>query len=259
MAFVRVVANPALVFREGSVDQIFQTLRLLVGSAQRQPPCASSIWLSDSHPAVEAELQRRLAHGHRRGSVSGQGTETHLRKFQSAGVRWGSLSSDDSLASLWFPTLLPREQDALRYSLRKEPNFLMRNISQNVTRLPISSIHAETGKHVAPAQLPTQIVWISDGTSPGRLQLGREALIYQGFPIALVPTLVNSSTEALMHDLGGNMMGLPVVLAISMALFASVSWASTAACTAPASIEEETSTAVAAFERVMACKRARTG
>ena len=209
--------------------------------------------MPDANAAVEAELQKRLACGDRRGSASGQWAEVHLREFQNAGVRWGSSSSAPFLTSPWFPTLLPREQDFLRYSMSVDPELLLRNVSQSISRLPCSSVTDDTGNHVAPAQKFSQIVWVRKSQEHcGRLLLGREALLYQAFPTALVSPQVNATPEALMQDLAGNMMSLPVVLAISMALFGSATWATTTASAAPASTDDETSSAIAAFDRILA-------
>jgi hypothetical protein len=134
-------------------------------------------------------------------------------------------------------------------------SVLMRNISQNITRLTPSHFDEDRKSHVAPAMLPSQVMWVSAPNSAGRLLLGREASLLQGFPISLNQDVVNSTAESLLQDLAGNMMALPVVLAISMALFASVSWETGSAEAAPASTDDDTEVALAAFN--MVCKKAR--
>ena len=251
VAFVRVVANPVLSFSDRPLDHMLRTIRLLLAAAQRQPPCAAELLLPDTDPAVEKELQARLARGERAGSSSSSWTETHLREFQGAGVRWGSSATDDFAHSVWFTTLLPRERDALKLYATKDKTCLMRNVSQSISRMSGSSVDEATGRHTAPAQLPTQVLWVAGNGHQGRLLLGRESLLYQGFPTAKIPAVINGTSESLMQDLAGNMMGLPVVLAILQSLFASVTWVNRTASAAPASSEDDTNSAVAAFERML--------
>ena len=59
----------------------------------------------------------------------------------------------------------------------------------------------------------------------------------QGFPIAVIDDMAGTLTasdlkEAFLTDLAGNMVSVPVMLAIAMSTFASVSWA-------PVPVEEE--------------------
>jgi hypothetical protein len=147
--------------------------------------------------------------------------------------------------------LLPCERDALKLYATKDKTCLMRNVSQSISRMSGSSVDEATGRHTAPAQLPTQVLWVAGNGHQGRLLLGRESLLYQGFPTAKIPAVINGTSESLMQDLAGNMMGLPVVLAILQSLFASVTWVNRTASAAPASSEDDTNSAVAAFERML--------
>ena len=265
VAFVKSIANPSVVFRDRSLEDVFRTLRLLVTTGQRTPPCVSKVLLLAADPAVQKELQARLAHGTRGSPYASTGwAEAHLHEFQKAGVRWGSGSADNLKDSLWFSTLSCREQDILRYASSVNASALLINVSQSITRVPSSSFSFETQTHIGPAVLPTQVVWITSqgaGADVGRLMLGREALVLQGFPVALIPDVVNSTPESLMTNLAGNAMSLPVVLVLLMSLFASVSWASTTAVAASASTEEDENEALAAFSRLASApkKRARAG
>ena len=56
------------------------------------------------------------------------------------------------------------------------------------------------------------------------MQMGREAMIIQGFPLAKVPGLVQSTRESLLMDLGGNMMAAVLPLAVLHSLFVSLIW-----------------------------------
>jgi hypothetical protein len=97
--------------------------------------------------------------------------------------------------------------------------------------------------------MPKQLQWLNwpmlvecseyDAAREPRLLIGREALLLQGFPIDKVKALVNRTDEQLMSQLAGNMMSLPVVLAMSMAFFASVSWREGAAADMPMSTQDD--------------------
>ena len=60
-----------------------------------------------------------------------------------------------------------------------------------------------------------------------------------------------------MQDLAWNMMGVIVVLALAMGLFASVSWAESVASEGPTSTTDEASDAMGAFQTMMQNKRPR--
>ena len=198
--FMRVVANPCLSFRHRTVDQTMCTLRLLVRSARRRAPCVSQVLLADDDSAVENELAKRLAVGARLGEEKAQWADAHIREFQAQGLRWGSrILKDDST---WLLTLLPRERDALRFGLSSDGSVLLRNISQGITRLTSSSFSEDLQVHIAPAMLPSQLLWISRPNVPGRLMIGREALLLQGFPIASVQRLVDERPERFFTRLG---------------------------------------------------------
>ena len=125
----------------------------------------------------------------------------------------------------------------------------MRDLSQSITRLVVSSRHGT--RHVAPTQLPKQTLWL-ERPHGLRLMLGREALALQGFPVTKVRSLLlDMAGETLMLDLSGNMMSLTVVLAMVMALFTSISWAGSTASDAPAATEEEVLAALDLFEAMV--------
>ena len=74
--------------------------------------------------------------------------------------------------------------------------------------------------------LPGQLLWVE---SQQRLLTGEEALNFQGFPIlkllGKVGTLLPELTaQSLLHDLAGNAMALPVLLAMIQAALASMAW-----------------------------------
>ena len=54
--------------------------------------------------------------------------------------------------------------------------------------------------------------------------LGREALVLQASPVALVEEQLDQVTDAFQHDLAGNAMSFPVLLAVAQSGFASLNW-----------------------------------
>ena len=64
-----------------------------------------------------------------------------------------------------------------------------------------------------------------------RLMLGEEALIFQGFPTAklfdnprFAPVFPDAQSNANMVDIAGNMVTLPILLALVLSAFSSVTW-----------------------------------
>ncbi len=172
--------------------------------------------------------------------------EQHAREFAVSGLRWGSGLAEGG--SEWCSFLLAREVDALTYSRSKEPGRLFRDVSQAVTRVPTS--FTIDGRHVSPTCMPRAAGWLELGSS-SRFMLGRESLLLQGFPLARVDADVFE--EFLMQDLAGNAMAFPVLLAIVMASFCSISWKTATAEDAPASSDADVATAMSVFGS-MACE-----
>ena len=54
--------------------------------------------------------------------------------------------------------------------------------------------------------------------------LGREALVLQAFPVALVEEQLDQVSENFQHDLAGNAMSFLVLLAVAQSGFASLHW-----------------------------------
>ena len=253
--FVRVVANSRVTFVDRQIDQVFVSFCACVSACQRAAPCASGVLLVDDDPAVEAELERRVA-------ASGQfnnwgwseaGLKAHIDLCRSHGLRWGE-ATEESLKSRWFATLSPMQRSTLSFSQKKDPgDVLFRNISQSAGRVIMSTFR--DGKHAAPTQLPSQLLWIQPGLAAsgqvgsqcnvGRLLLGREALMLQGYPVALVKEAVDTSSEALLTDLAGNAMAVPIVLAILVSASISLSWRKSDASETRQSTSEELESATA--------------
>ena len=81
---------------------------------------------------------------------------------------------------------------------------------------------------LAPCILPSQLLWIHrDDNSQQRLLLGQEAMLFQGWPIGFINCVESTSlTNTFLQDLAGNATSPPVLLALVLAIFYSVSWKS---------------------------------
>ena len=98
-----------------------------------------------------------------------------------------------------------------------------------------------------PAQI--MLVFRPDADAQPRLLLGEEALLMQGFPVSLMtPAAVSETTNALMADIAGNMVSLPVLLALTMATIAAIPWRAPTHATPPGPAnDEDIDTALAVF------------
>ena len=97
--------------------------------------------------------------------------------------------------------------------LRGDTQTLMIDLSPSIGRLTASSTDT-SGKRIAPCIMPHQLLWLQI-TQP-RIMLGREALLFQGYPISRVAEHADRQSESCLQDLAGNAMSLPVLLAVVM-------------------------------------------
>ena len=205
---------------------MFLTFRQFFKCCLRTPPCASELVLTDGDQAVANELERRLSIGRQ---VTQHNVASVVALCSSRGLDWGSLQAPPEVrASPWYDTLSSEQRDSLLFSLAtraQSDRTVFRDIGWSPAKVRHSTAN-DAQKQVATTQLPKQVNWIIDGRNVPRLQLGREAFLFQGFPTARVQQLVDVTSERLMGDIAGNMMSTTVVLATLMSMFASVSWRS---------------------------------
>ena len=72
--------------------------------------------------------------------------------------------------------------------------------------------------------MPNQDMMLFTGKNAApRLLLGEESLLFNGFPIARMPE-EPTWTQSLMTDLSGNMVSLPVLLALIQSTLTAVPW-----------------------------------
>jgi len=72
--------------------------------------------------------------------------------------------------------------------------------------------------------MPGQQMWVHAPAGEERLLLGREALVLQAFPVALVEEQLDQVTDSFQHELAGNAMSFLVLIAIAQSGFASLNW-----------------------------------
>ena len=214
--------------------QVWKTFKSLVTSCMRSPPCSKGCLLSEE--THKSFVQRALVHYQEAAAKNAQRKpapqtwiDKHMAYADQLGYRWASPVSDKLKENLWYQTLTKREADALVLSRVADPTCEFRNLSQSLGRINSASHAKDTGKEVAPTMMPSQQLWVE---SRDRLLTGYEALIMQGFPIIpyynkqLQTLFLSDSLDAqgFLHDLAGNAMALPVVLAIFQSGLASVPW-----------------------------------
>ena len=250
---VLVNGNPSLTFETRGIDAAFWETRSLIKVCVRQAPCASRLLMEDSDPALEEELARR------RGAKSARQAYAMHKSMASGsaqGVSWATLSAPDELErSPWFNLLSAQQRDCLLYSLKTNPAALLfRDIEPTIHRVRISKIiESKSGgdtRHIAMTMLPKQIIMVFNQVARPRLLLGYEAMVFQGFPMALMSSAIRSSKECLLKDLAGNMVSLPVMLAVTMATISSMPWrqgACASASQADVADEDDVNAALAAF------------
>ena len=248
IVFLKIAGNSLVEFGGSrSVSAMFTTLRAVMCSCLRSPCCATEIFLPISDEATMKELESRRSKRDKVNEAikkSGPQAQTwmgqHLSFAKTLKFRWGTSIPDDLRENAWFQTFTEREKDALRLARVQSPQLIFRDLSQSVGRVNSKS-EGEDGRHTLPTLLPKMLLWCE---REGRVLLGREALMCQGFPVLpflaaleLQPQRPEDASaasadrppawypsEALMADLAGNAMALPVVLAIIQSTCVALSW-----------------------------------
>ena len=148
--------------------------------------------------------------------------------FAANGLRWGDRQPPKEMKeSPWWQTLTAEQQDSLTHSLAEDKeNILLRDVLWSIGKVRRSK--KEPSGHVSFTVMPKQIVMIFPSEGTPRLQLGREAMLLQGFPLPQnLGKSLGEFAESLWNDLAGNMVSLPVCLNMLMSIVAAVDWRKT--------------------------------
>eukprot|EP00438_Fugacium_kawagutii_P001081 Skav236104 [mRNA] locus=scaffold1166:290060:291565:+ [translate_table: standard] len=241
---VRTAVNPLLDFTTRPLTAVFATFRALLLGCLRGGPCVTQILFKGSSEPVKAELGLRLdkrAKQKEKEAEKKQATaappqtwvEQHMQFAQDQRLRWGQAVAVRLAANEWYQTLGDREKDALSLLQQCTPSIAFRDLSQSITRINSNTWKQDASKHVMSTVLPKMALWCE---AQGRLVLGREALLMQGFPVQPFLQILAERMEAmplaqqwfpsegLMMDLAGNAMALPVVLAMVQCALSALNW-----------------------------------
>ena len=186
--------------------------------------CASDVLLPDSDPCVEAELQSRLSRPIKKQKYD---VKKYQQMFVTEGLCWGETQPPTEVKdSPWWQTLTAEQQDSCIFSLaRDSEQCLMRDCLWSIGKVRLSK--EEPSGHVSFTVIPKQLVMLFPRDGTPRLQLGREAMLLQGFPLPKPDSPIKDVSEFMWHDLAGNMVSLPCCLNILMSIVAAVDWRET--------------------------------
>lgn len=241
---VRTAVNPLLDFTSRPLTAVFATFRALLLGCLRGGPCVTQILFDHTSEPVQAELGLRLdkrAKQKEKEAEKKQATaappqtwvEQHMQFAQDQRLRWGQAVAVKLAMNQWYQTLGDREKDALSLLQQCAPRIVFRDLSQSIMRVNSNTWKQDASKHVMSTVLPKMALWCE---AQGRLVLGREALLMQGFPVKPFLEILAAHmeamplaqqwhpSEALMMDLAGNAMALPVVLAMVQCALAALNW-----------------------------------
>ena len=104
--------------------------------------------------------------------------------------------------------------------------------------------------------VPNQIRWVNLPTP--RLMLGREALLFQGWPASLIPD-DDVVSDHLLQDLAGNAVSLPAQLALMLSTFCAVPWRTPCTGMPSLSTNEDVDDALELLSNVMNIPAAASG
>ena len=245
---VKAAGTQVLAYTERSISDMFRTMRFLVTACQRFPPRAVDMLLEDTNMYVASALLQRAGKGD---STSNRNwTREHQQAYTSLRLSLGAAPPCSATAqSQWFATLSPihkstlvlnqhkllmsqpiRKKEASGQAAQAATTASGQDRSTSMPRLIISvstpikrhcvSMLDEVGE-ISPPILPACSMWVHLATP--RLMIGREALMFQGWPVSLVedsPIM----TDSFMHELAGICMPLPVLLSMVLSTICSVTW-----------------------------------
>lgn len=184
-----------------SLDDAYDMIKAmfeLVESMRIPPVCLTSVMLPDSHPYVQAELDKRTRAGH--ASMTDTLWQGQLfTLLQSKGLSWSGIQAPQGQrSSPWFATLAEREQMNLGYHLAMDKAVTSVDCYQSPGRCFVGK------NNMVSTIVPGSRIW---SVARRRPITGMECLLIHGFS----PEFFDSApleragvSDELMKDLAGN-------------------------------------------------------
>ena len=192
--------------------------------------------LPDNHERVVNKLQQRqLLERSHMPSGAGPGIEwpgLHTNYLLKKGLTRGlAMASTHIRSSVCYPTLTGRERECLGFAVRygKEKKWKLASVDIHPS-IPFISFGRD---RVLQTLVPKHITWLFNPEglkgSPAnrhkkdRLLLGWEALHLQGYDMTILDLCSDYiPSDALLMDLGGNALALPILIALYLSLYSNV-------------------------------------
>ena len=230
-------------------DQL-ATMTMLLQCCKRACPPARDLLLADDDLALQAVLLAMLEKPERIAEKQTWQID-HQKEYVKVCARWGSDSPCQATRnSPWLPILNAYQRSLLTLnqlrvlgkrtrlyearqhstasgqpptdSVQEQRTFpvLMIDVRPSAARLSTSIVDEYCQQEIAPCIVPDQRLWLHIETP--RPMLGREAMLFQGWPISSV-AFAPWMTDSLLYGLAGNAVACPVLLALVMATATAVS------------------------------------
>ena len=225
---------------------------MLLQGCKRACPPARDLLLPDEDFGLQAELLAMLEKPERIAEKPTWQLE-HQKEYAKVYARWGSDSPCEATRkSPWISILIAYQRSLLTSNQHKvlgktarlytascqhstasgqQPTdsvqerrtipVLMIDVRPSIGRLSTSTHDEYCQQEIAPCIVPDQRLWLHIETP--RPLLGREAMMFQGWPIALVELDQSWITDSFLYGLAGNAVACPVMLAILMATISAIS------------------------------------
>ena len=239
-------------FRTRTVFDQLRTMILLLQGCKRACPPARDLLLPDEDFALQAELCAMLEKPERIAEKPTWQLD-HKKEYDKVYARWGAGSPClATRTSPWLPILNAYQRSVLALNQHKvlaktvrlytatghdstvsdqQPTdfvqerrtipVLMIDVRPSLSRLSTSTHDEYCQQEIAPCIVPDQRLWLHIETP--RPLLGREAMLFQGWPISLVELDKPWITNSFLYGLAGNAVACPVMLAILMATISAIS------------------------------------
>ena len=117
-------------------------------------------------------------------------------------------------------SMVPGHRPTDSVQVQRTIPVLMIDVRPSISRLSTSTRDEYCRQEIAPCIVPDQRLWFNIETP--RPMLGREAMLFQGWPISAVE-LQPWMTDSFLYGLAGNAVACPVLLALLMATVSAVS------------------------------------